>query len=460
MNLRIPFLAIAASLAACMGISSCGDDGTIGSSLLEDQVQIVVDSNFTVTGRSVAVPSVRPRTLTELIGAIDIPAYGTMRSSVVAQFLPAVYLDTANYTAANMDSVFMNFRYTPGSFIGDSVAPMGITVYPLTRALPQNLTSDFDPTGYYDPNKVLGTKVYTASTLDDSEGATLATRTVAVRLPLEFGRKLFEAFEANPADFASGAAFTANVFPGVYIESSFGSGRLLQVARTSITWHMSKITYNTTTEKNDTVKAEQECFTVAPEVLNNNNITVDYSPAMLEKINSGSTMLVAPAGYEAEIRLPVPELIASYKASGARLTVLNSVTLNIPADTIASNGEVTPPPYVLLVLKKERDEFFAQSKLPDNKTSFYATYASSGYTFSGLNTYLNELMDSDEELKEEDYTFSIVPVAVEFERDANSYYSTSYIVSSVLPYIQAPVAAELNLAKAKVKLTYSKQVNL
>ena len=51
-------------------------------------------------------------------------------------------------------------------------------------------------------------------------------------------------------------------------------------------------------------------------------------------------------------------------------------------------------------------------------------------------------------------------MAVEFERDANSYYSTSYIVSSVLPYIQAPVAAELNLAKAKVKLTYSKQVNL
>ena len=41
----------------------------------------------------------------------------------------------------------------------------------------------------------------------------------------------------------------------------------------------------------------------------------------------------------------------------------------LPADTIATGYKVDVPPYALMVLSKDRDEFFAQNKLPDNKTS-------------------------------------------------------------------------------------------
>ena len=40
------------------------------------------------------------------------------------------------FDSADIDSAFLNFRYLPGAFIGDSIAPMTLTVFPLTKALP------------------------------------------------------------------------------------------------------------------------------------------------------------------------------------------------------------------------------------------------------------------------------------------------------------------------------------
>ncbi len=459
MNPRKSILAIAAGVA-CAAISSCGDEGTIGSSLLEDQVQIIVDSTFTVSGQSVPVKNIRPRTLTELLGVVNIPEFGTIRSSIVAQFMPSVALDTAIYTADDVDSIFLNFRYIPGSFIGDSIVPMGLTVYPLTRQLPSDLASDFDPSGYYSPTDVLGTTIYTASTLDNDSLAALSTRTVAVKLPVEFGRRLYRAFEDNPSDYANGDVFTRNVFPGIYVNSSFGSGRLLIASRTSMTVHLHK-TIETSSGSKDTLAVEQEYYTVAPEVINNNNLSIEFAPSLLEKINGGKAMLVAPAGYDSRLRFPASEVIASFRNHGTSLAVLNAVTMFIPADSIAHGTKISIPPYVLMVPEKERDKFFSQNMIPDNKTSFYAAYdsATGGYSFSALATYINNLMNSSEELKEEDYTFVLVPVKINFEQDMTSY-SQRYIVSEVLPYIDGPAAAELDLGNAKVKLTYSKQIQL
>lgn len=441
--------------------ASCGDEGTIGSSLLEDEVQIVVDSSFTVSGQSVPMGVVQPRTLTELVGAVCIPNYGTISSNVVAQFVPAVALDTANFTAADIDSAFINFRYYPGGFIGDSIVPMGITVYPLTKQLPADVDTDFDPTGFYNPANVLASGIYSPSTLDDAKSAALATRTVALKLPIEFARNLFDAFVENPANYQSGAVFTRNVFPGFFATTTFGSGRLMHFERASVTMNFTQYTQNTTTNKTDTAVVEQEYYAVAPEVINNNNITVDLDPQLLARINAGEAMMVAPAGYNARLRFPAPEVMAAYRAHGGLMAVLNTVSLEIPADTIATGGMAEVPTYALLVLEKDLEDFFSQNKLPDNKTSFYAAYDSSTgkYTFSALATYVENLLQSESAPTEEDYTFCLVPVTVNFEQDMTSY-TTRYIVSEVIPYIDGPSVAVLDLAKAKVRLTYSKQVSL
>lgn len=119
------------------------------------------------------------------------------------------------------------------------------------------------------------------------------------------------------------------------------------------------------------------------------------------------------------------------------------------------------PPYVLMVLKKDRDAFFAENKLPDNKTSFYATYNSSTqtYNFASMRSYLLEMIEK-EELEDSDCLFSLIPVQVNFENTSsgNYYYgSTSQVETEVLPYLTSPVAAVVRLEDAKIKFTYSLQ---
>ncbi len=90
MKVRLYHVAIGVSL---FGIASCDDTSTIGSSLLEDQVEIIVDSTFTLSGKTIPTGAIRPRTVDQLIGSIDIPGYGSIKSNVVSQFLPTTSLD-------------------------------------------------------------------------------------------------------------------------------------------------------------------------------------------------------------------------------------------------------------------------------------------------------------------------------------------------------------------------------
>lgn len=64
-----------------------------------------------------------------------------------------------------------------------------------------------------------------------------------------------------------------------------------------------------------------------------------------------------------------------------------------------------------------------------------------------------------EEIKPEDYTFSLVPVQVNFESTASSGYygSSSQVESEILPYLVTPAMADIRLDKAKIKFTYSLQ---
>ncbi len=121
---------IVAAAAMLFAASACEDTtSNIGSSLVNDDVKIVIDSAFTANGRSVAIQSIRPKTVTQILGKIDVPEYGRLSSSVVSQFLPSTELDTANFVPSDVDSLILTLRYANGSFIGDSVAPMGVNVY-------------------------------------------------------------------------------------------------------------------------------------------------------------------------------------------------------------------------------------------------------------------------------------------------------------------------------------------
>lgn len=444
---------------ALIGIGACDDSASsIGSSITDDIADIIVDSAFTVEGKTVEVKSIAPRTTTQLLGAIDVPGYGRFSSDVVTQFLPSTQLDTANFSAEDVDSLYLNLTYARGAFIGDSVAPMGITVYPLTKALPNDINSAFNPEGYYDPTPI-ATKIYNASTLHESAEVGAATyRTIGVKLPTSRGREIFQAFVDNPANFQNGQVFSENVFPGLYLRSSFGIGRMTSVSVTGLSFFFTKITEDGADK--DTTVVEQQYMLVTPEVISNNDLDITLTSSLQQRIDDGQTMLVAPAGTEMEVRFPLPEVLESYRNNGGTQAVLNGLAMTIPADTLESGVGLTAPPYVLLVLKKDRDAFFAQNKLTDNITSFYSEYDETNncYKFSNLRQYLLD-MSKKENLSEEDYTFSLVPVQIDFESSASSsyyYYNTSSVMSDIQPFLVTPTAAHIRFDKAKVKLTLSR----
>ena len=126
------FLPVALVFALGIGISSCGDENSmIGSSIVDTDLEIVVDSSFQkmVTAESIPNDSVVGRTITQLIGRISIPGYGKLETDFLTQFMSASTFDTVGVD--RLDSLVLYLSYNTESFTGDSLAPMQLSVYPL-----------------------------------------------------------------------------------------------------------------------------------------------------------------------------------------------------------------------------------------------------------------------------------------------------------------------------------------
>ena len=63
------------SILITSGVCSCSDD-TIGTSLTGNTVGIVADSSFTVSGNSVRNEVILTRTMTQLLGSINVDIFG------------------------------------------------------------------------------------------------------------------------------------------------------------------------------------------------------------------------------------------------------------------------------------------------------------------------------------------------------------------------------------------------
>ncbi|MDE5838009.1 MAG: DUF4270 domain-containing protein, partial [Paramuribaculum sp.] len=128
---------LATVIIAAIALTACQDDTTtVGSSLITEQTVITIDSAFTVSGSTVLEPVVQSRTITQLLGCLDAKEFGTFKSDFVCQFLPSLSLETEGVSVEDIDSAKLIMFMVPGDFTGDSLVPMGIEVYPLTKQLP------------------------------------------------------------------------------------------------------------------------------------------------------------------------------------------------------------------------------------------------------------------------------------------------------------------------------------
>ncbi|MDE6490565.1 MAG: DUF4270 domain-containing protein, partial [Muribaculaceae bacterium] len=386
MRFIIPALAI--SMAAAVAVTGCEEASTMGSSLIQDETEFVIDSSFTATGRSVENKKVQSRTIVQLLGKIDAKGYGMLQSDVVTQFMPANVMVTEGVTS--IDSIKLRLAIPAGGFVGDSLVPMGLEVYRLNRQLPSPIYSDFDPSGYYDPANTLGGRIYSAAAIGESDSlAELSYRFVYVDLDKSLGEAFYNEYKTNPEVFSSPSQF-AQYFPGMYIANTYGSGRVMQIISSEI-----KMFYSQTLPKDDGSGADTTYarvgtyFAVTPEIVTNNNI--DFSPAAdVENLAQSNAVIMAPAGYDVELMFPAEDIIDKFRSQTDRFAVVNTLEMEIPASEITNDYGIDPPEYLLMVLAKDKDRFFNENKVTDGKTSFYAAYDSSthSYKFSGMRQYI------------------------------------------------------------------------
>ena len=176
---------------ALLSIFGCDDNtGTLGMGMLPDSDGLSAHTaSFDVTTYSVEAEQVFSKTSTGYIGRFTDPDFGYYESSFLSELnctddytFPSVYKESADGTSGTgmmagdtVVSVSLVLYYK--SWFGDSLNACRMSVYELNdewlndRKTADNYRyTDFDITKYYDPNKLLGRKAYSAydATIPDS----------------------------------------------------------------------------------------------------------------------------------------------------------------------------------------------------------------------------------------------------------------------------------------------------
>ena len=450
-------------LAAVLGFQSCVDD-TIGSSLTDTRAAIIEDSSFVITGHSVPNQRIMARTSTQLVGLLKADGYGMLSSEVVTQFIPSTIIDTMGVSADMIDSCRLMLTISPNGFTGDAQPPMRLSVYRLKEQLPTPLYSDFDPTDYYDESGLLGSNSYspksTVPVYYETSSGQIEYEAVYVPMPVSLAREIQTEYRQHPETFSSPTAF-AKFFPGMYFKNSYGSGRVMNFVRTEFQVFYRK--RSTILETDTTTNNTATYMAATPETLQDNIISLDVDASVKQRVADGQAIILAPAGYEVQVRFPIQEIIDKFNTDvGDDLGVINKLELTIPVEDTGTAYDIAPPTNLLMVKTSKKDEFIAGDSLTNNKDSFYATYNSTkrAYVFSGLRAYIMNIIDNQGgAASDDDINLTITPVDVTTYTTQASYYQEARtVVTKIAPMVSAPAITRLRLDKAKVKITYSKQM--
>ena len=453
-----------------LGLYACTDE-TIGVSITDSVSSIIEDSSFVITGQSVRNDRVQMRTSTKMLGSLQADGYGRLAAEAVTSWMPAMSIDTTGTSAELIDSCRLKLRipYRNG-FTGDSLAPMRLNVYRLNKTLPTPIYSDFDPTGYYDPQDLLASESYSptsgwleiATSYETGSVQYDTVRVISVPMSVELGRELFNIYKSDPSMFSTPKRF-ADIFPGIYITNSYGSGHVLNIKATEFDVYYRQ--HGKKDDGTDTIYSKSQSYLAStPEVVSDNIIHFSIDDAITSMVNQGAAMLVAPAGYEVQVRFPIQDIIDKYKANiGNNQSIINSLSLTLPVSVPETEYDIQPPTYVLMVKTSKKENFINGDSLTNNQDSFYAIYdaANKEYVFSGLRDYIINIINNQGGIAtEDDFNFTITPVDVTNYAYQSSYYygGTTNVVTKISPMVSRPAIARLLLEKAKIKITYSKQI--
>ena len=392
---------------AALTFAAC-DDTTegIGGSITNkiDNINIS-DSAFNVTTKSIVAGAVLSRNNTGLIGKMKDPETGNyVKGDYMTQLsvLPTFSVDTLDYIKqANGGSIEADSCYLLVSYnasYGDTIAPMKVTAYEMTKPMAedQEYYSDYDAfkaeAGWVSENNQHWSSNYNLSNTSDVKNFKIYLNKKYKKdgkTYKNYGSYIMQTYAEHPEYFKTNYKFLHNVCPGFYIKNVGGTGNMAKIWNTELIFYWTR---HKTIKAKDGVKDSTAVsigynrFDGTEEVLQLNKIENDTKN--LEKLASQQnwTYLKSPAGIFTEVTLPIEDIMKGHEKDTLNTASISFPRLNNKDEDNAYN--FATPSTILMVQKDSLQSFFEKSKLADNRTSYTASYSSTG-TYKNAYTFQN-----------------------------------------------------------------------
>lgn len=387
---------------AALTFAAC-DDTTegIGGSITNkiDNINIS-NSAFNVTTKSIVADSVLSRNNTGLIGKMKDPETGNyVKGDYMTQLsvLPTFSVDTLDYIKqANKGSIEADSCYLLVSYnasYGDTIAPMKVTAYEMTKPMSEDKEyySNYNAfeKGWVNENNQHWSSNYNLSNTSDVKNFKIYLNkkyTKDGKTYKNYGSYIMQTYAEHPEYFKTNYKFLHNVCPGFYIKNVGGTGNMAKIWNTELIFYWTrKKTINT---DSTAVSIGYNRFDGTEEVLQLNKIENDTEnlKKLASKDQEKCTYLKSPAGIFTEVTLPIEDIMKGHEKD-----TLNTATISFPR--LNNENEDNPynfatPSTILMVQKDSLQSFFEKSKLADSRTSYTASYSSTG-TYKNAYTFQN-----------------------------------------------------------------------
>lgn len=387
---------------AALTFAAC-DDTTegIGGSITNkiDNINIS-NSAFNVTTKSIVADSVLSRNNTGLIGKMKDPETGNyVKGDYMTQLsvLPTFSVDTLDYIKqANKGSIEADSCYLLVSYnasYGDTIAPMKVTAYEMTRPMSEDKEyySNYDAfkEGWVSENNQHWSSNYNLSNTSDVKNFKIYLNkkyTKDGKTYKNYGSYIMQTYAEHPEYFKTNYKFLHNVCPGFYIKNVGGTGNMAKIWNTELIFYWTR--HKTINKDSTAVGIGYNRFDGTEEVLQLNKIENDTEnlKKLASKDQEKCTYLKSPAGIFTEVTLPIEDIMKGHEKD-----TLNTATISFPR--LNNENEDNPynfatPSTILMVQKDSLQSFFEKSKLADSRTSYTASYSSTG-TYKNAYTFQN-----------------------------------------------------------------------
>lgn len=387
---------------AALTFAAC-DDTTegIGGSITNkiDNINIS-NSAFNVTTKSIVADSVLSRNNTGLIGKMKDPETGNyVKGDYMTQLsvLPTFSVDTLDYIKqANGGSIEADSCYLLVSYnasYGDTIAPMKVTAYEMTRPMSENQEyySNYDAfeKGWVSESNQHWSSNYNLSNTSDVKNFKIYLNKKYKKdgkTYKNYGSYIMQTYAEHPEYFKTNYKFLHYVCPGFYIKNVGGTGNMAKIWNTELIFYWTR--KKTINKDSTAVSIGYNRFDGTEEVLQLNKIENDTEnlKKLASKDQEKCTYLKSPAGIFTEVTLPIEDIMKGHEKD-----TLNTATISFPR--LNNENEDNPynfatPSTILMVQKDSLKSFFEKSKLADNRTSYTASYSSTG-TYKNAYTFQN-----------------------------------------------------------------------